>query len=202
MKVLIINNLASGYREGSIYDFMRSFVEDGDEVCLRSSDGGTSIDSLLDDADSFDVVVASGGDGTIASVAYRLRNTGVPILPYPAGTANLLSLNLLGPNEPHALANLARSGKVLEFDMGEIEFGSKKRGFMIMAGAGYDAAIMESAAPNKKLFGPVAYFLAAGANIVPQHSSIVLTIDGKTIETEGLGVLLVNFSQIQLGHFL
>ncbi|MFQ9741876.1 MAG: diacylglycerol kinase family protein [Slackia sp.] len=85
MKVLIINNLASGYREGSIYDFMRSFVEDGDEVCLRSSDGGTSIDSLLDDADSFDVVVASGGDGTIASVAYRLRNTGVPILPYPAG---------------------------------------------------------------------------------------------------------------------
>ena len=98
MKVLIINNLASGYREGSIYDFMRSFVEDGDEVCLRSSDGGTSIDSLLDDADSFDVVVASGGDGTIASVAYRLRNTGVPILPYPAGTANLLSLNLLGRN--------------------------------------------------------------------------------------------------------
>lgn len=199
MKVLIINNLASGYREGSIYDFMRSFVEDGDEVCLRSSDGGTSIDSLLDDADSFDVVVASGGDGTIASVAYRLRNTGVPILPYPAGTANLLSLNLLGPNEPHALAKLARSGKVLEFDMGEIEFDSKKRGFMIMAGAGYDAAIMESAAPNKKLFGPVAYFLAAGANIAPQHSSIVLTIDGKTIETEGLGVLLVNFSQIQLG---
>ena len=200
MKVLIINNLASGYREGSIYDFMRSFVEDGDEVCLRSSDGGTSIDSLLDDADSFDVVVASGGDGTIASVAYRLRNTGVPILPYPAGTANLLSLNLLGPNEPHALANLARSGKVLEFDMGEIEFGSKSAVFHDkVAGAGYDAAIMESAAPNKKLFGPVAYFLAAGANIVPQHSSIVLTIDGKTIETEGLGVLLVNFSQIQLG---
>ncbi|MDO5357844.1 diacylglycerol kinase [Slackia faecicanis] len=199
MKVLIINNLASGYREGSVYDFMRSFVEDGDEVCLRSSDGTTSIDRLLDDAEEFDAVVASGGDGTIATVAYRLRGTGVPVLPYPAGTANLLSLNLLEPNEPHALAKLARSGKTLDFDMGEIEKDGKTFGFMIMAGAGYDATIMESAAPNKKLLGPVAYFLAAGSNIAPQHSKITLVIDGEKIETEGMGVLLVNFSQIQFG---
>ncbi|MDO5042008.1 MAG: diacylglycerol kinase family protein [Slackia sp.] len=199
MKVLIINNLASGYREGSVYDFMRSFVEDGDEVCLRSSDGTTSINRLLDDAEDFDVVVASGGDGTIASVAYRLRNTGVPVLPYPAGTANLLSLNLLEPNEPHALAKLARSGKTLDFDMGEIERDGQTFGFMIMAGAGYDATIMESAAPNKKLLGPVAYFLAAGSNIAPQHSKIAIDVDGTKVETEGLGVLLVNFSQIQFG---
>ena len=91
MKALIINNLASGYRDGSIYDFVRSFTEDGDEVCMRSTDGTTSIDGLLDDASDFDVVVASGGDGTVTSVAYALANTGVPLLPYPAGTANLLS---------------------------------------------------------------------------------------------------------------
>ena len=68
MKALIINNLASGYRDGSIYDFVRSFTEDGDEVCMRSTDGTTSIDDLLDDASDFDVVVASGGDGTVTSV--------------------------------------------------------------------------------------------------------------------------------------
>ena len=85
MKALIINNLASGYRDGSIYDFVRSFTEDGDEVCMRSTDGTTSIDDLLDDASDFDVVVASGGDGTVTSVAYALANTGVPLLPYPAG---------------------------------------------------------------------------------------------------------------------
>ncbi|MFR5000082.1 MAG: diacylglycerol/lipid kinase family protein [Slackia sp.] len=197
--MLIINNLASGYREGSVYDFMRSFVEDGDEVCLRSSDGTTSIEHLLDDAEQFDAVVASGGDGTIATVAYRLRDTGVAVLPYPAGTANLLSLNLLEPNEPHALAKLARAGKTLDFDMGEIEHDGKTFGFMIMAGAGYDATIMESAAPNKRLLGPVAYFLAAGSNISPQHSRIRLDIDGKKVETQGLGVLLVNFSEIQFG---
>ena len=66
-----------------------------------------------------------------------------------------------------------------------------------MAGAGYDATIMENAAPNKRLLGPMAYFLAAGTNILPQHSRITLTVDGKTVETEGLGVLLINFSKIQ-----
>ena len=56
---------------------------------------------------------------------------------------------------------------------------------------------MESAAPNKKFFGTVAYFLAAGANIVPQRSKIAVTIDGERHETEGLGVLVINFSKIQ-----
>ena len=34
MKLLVINNLASGYGEGAIYDFMRSFAADGDDICL------------------------------------------------------------------------------------------------------------------------------------------------------------------------
>ncbi len=197
MKALIINNLASGYRDGSIYDFMRAFTQDGDEVCMRSTDGATPIEGLLRDASEFDLVVASGGDGTVATVAYALANTKVPLLPYPAGTANLLSLNLAEPNEPHALAKLARRCETLDFDVAEIESAGEKHGFMIMAGAGYDATIMESAAPNKKLFGPMAYFLAAGANIAPQHSKITVTIDGVRHETEGLGVLVINFSKIQ-----
>ncbi len=197
MKALIINNLASGYRDGSVYDFVRAFTQDGDEVCMRSTDGTTPIAGLLSDAREFDLVVASGGDGTVATVAYALANTGVPLLPYPSGTANLLSLNLAEPNEPHALAKLARRCETLDFDVAELEADEEKHGFMIMAGAGYDATIMESAAPNKRLFGPMAYFLAAGANIAPQVSKIAVTIDGVRHETEGLGVLVINFSKIQ-----
>lgn len=54
------------------------------------------------------------------------------------------------PNEPHALAKLAREGRTLDFDIGEIEVEGEKFGFLIMAGAGYDALIMEGAAPAKK----------------------------------------------------
>ncbi|MEG0376614.1 MAG: diacylglycerol kinase family protein, partial [Raoultibacter sp.] len=129
MKLLIINNLASGFGEGAIYDFMRSFVSDGDEICLRSTDGSTDLVSLLYDAPSYDAVVASGGDGTIAAISYELRNSGIPILPFPAGTANILTLNLASPSEPHALSKLVKSERTLDFDLGEIEIGNKSFGF-------------------------------------------------------------------------
>lgn len=197
MKLLIINNLASGYGEGAIYDFIRSFVEDGDEICIRSSNGTTEIADLLYDASSFDEVVASGGDGTIASISYHLRNTGIPILPFPAGTANLLALNLASPIEPHALGVLARKGKTLDFDIGELEVDGRTFGFEIMAGAGYDATIMKNAKPSKRILGPMAYFSAAITNPVPQKSQFTVVLDDRVIRSEGLGILIVNFSKIQ-----
>ncbi|MFR1166232.1 MAG: diacylglycerol kinase family protein [Adlercreutzia equolifaciens] len=70
MKLLIVNNLASGFRDGAIYDFMRAFASDGDEICVRCTDGNTDLADFLRDAENFDAVVAAGGDGTVASVAY------------------------------------------------------------------------------------------------------------------------------------
>ena len=186
MKLLVINNLNSGYGEGAVYDFIRSFVGDGDEVCMRSTDGSTEVATMLDDATSFDAVVASGGDGTVAAVSYALAGSGIPVLPFPAGTANLLALNLQSPNEPHALAKMIRAGLMLDFDLGEIEAAGRSFGFVIMAGAGYDAAIMRDAKPHKRVWGPT-----------PQVSKFHMVLDGEPIESEGLGILLVNFAKIQ-----
>ena len=198
MKLLVINNLASGYREGAIYDFVRSFALDGDEITLRCTDGTTDLRLFLHDAEEYDAVVASGGDGTVSAVTYLLAETGIPVLPFPAGTANLLTMNLASPSEPHALAKMTRAGNLLDFDMGEIELADGERmGFMIMAGAGYDATIMKSAAAGKKILGPMAYFTSAVANATPQHADFTLTIDGKVVKSSGVGVLIVNFSKIQ-----
>lgn len=197
MRLLIINNLSSGYRDGAIYDFARSFLRDGDEVCLRSTSGETRIEDLIEGASSFDAVVASGGDGTVATVSYCLRNTGIPVLPFPAGTANLLALNLASPNEPHALSKLVRSGRTLDFDIGELVIQDKTYGFEIMAGAGYDAVIMNGAKPTKKIFGSLAYVSAALTNPLPQKSKFTIIIDGQTIYSEGVGILIANFSRIQ-----
>lgn len=197
MKLLIINNIAAGIGDGAIYDYLRMVSQDGDEHVIRCTDGTTDVASLVEDAHTFDAVVVAGGDGTIATIAYMLAHTGIPILPFPAGTANLLANNLLSPYEPHALARMTREMNTLDFDLGEIEAGDARFGFGIMAGAGYDATIMHDAQPGKKLFGALAYFGAAVSNPTPQKSMIRLVIDGKTIESEGLGILLVNFSRIQ-----
>ena len=197
VKLLVVNNMSAGFGDGAIYDYLRSVLTDGDEVCMRCTDGTTDIVPFLDDARDYDAVIVSGGDGTVASASYRLAYSGVPILPFPSGTANLLANNLHLPYEPFALANATRAMKTLDFDLGEMEAGGKTFGFGIMAGAGYDATIMHDAKPNKKLLGPLAYFQAAVTNALPQKSKIRLDIDGKTIVTEGLGIMLVNFSRIQ-----
>lgn len=197
MKLLIINNLASGYQEGAIYDFIRAFSQDGDEITLRSSKGITDLRLFLHDAQNFDAVVISGGDGTIATVSYELAGTGIPLIPFHAGTANLLCTNITQQSEPHALAEIVRAGKTLDFDVAEIEVQGKRYGFNIMAGAGYDATIMKAAAASKQTLGQVAYFAAAATNITPKVAHMKLTLDGKEIERDGVGVLLINHSKIQ-----
>ncbi len=198
MKLLVINNLLSGKGDGAIFDFLRNFSKDSDEIVLRTSDGTTDIGVFLHDADDFDAVVVSGGDGTISSCAYLLADTGIPILPFPAGTANLISQNLFMPSEVHALALTAREMKTMDFDLGQLELpDSTRRGFSLIAGAGFDAKIMEGAEPIKKSIGQVAYFASAVANATPQFSKIKLVIDGEKIETSGVGVLIVNFARMQ-----
>lgn len=197
MRVLILHNLSSGYGDGAIYDFIRSVSAHKDEVVLRCVGAEDSFDEALRDATSFDVVVASGGDGTVASVCYHLRNTQVPILPFPAGTANLIAQNIALPFEPAALAQLIYTGQTVDFDLGEITAGKKRHGFLMIAGCGLDALIMNGAKPHKRMFGPMAYVKAALDNVMPTKSNFQLEVDGIPISAEGVGVLLVNFSKIQ-----
>ncbi|MDR1185425.1 MAG: NAD(+)/NADH kinase [Coriobacteriales bacterium] len=200
MKVLIINNLQSGLRDGSIFEFARKFAQDGDELIIRNTDGHTAIAALLDDAKTCDLVVAAGGDGTIASVCYELRFTGLPILPFPAGTGNLLAMNLDQPDEPAALVDMARAMRTLDFDLGELVYdtdeGSAAKGFIVIGGAGYDATIMENSERLKGALGPGAYVAAAIINPSPTIAHFNICLDDRTVETDSMAVLVLNFAKI------
>jgi diacylglycerol kinase family enzyme len=127
-----------------------------------------------------------------------LANTGIPLLPFPAGTSNLLAANIMSPSEPHAIVKVARAMRTLDFDLGEISLPTGEHfGFTLMAGAGWDAQIMKDAQAGKKLLGPVAYFTSAFANPTPQVADFTLTIDGREVKSKGVGILIINFSKIQ-----
>jgi diacylglycerol kinase family enzyme len=200
MKVLIINNLRSGLRDGSIFEFMRKLARDGDELIMRCTDGQTPIEALLSDANSCDLVVAAGGDGTIASVCYALRFTGIPVLPFPAGTGNLLATNLDQPEEPYALVDMVRSPLTLDFDLGELAFEVEgepvTRGFIVIGGAGYDATIMENSERLKETLGSTAYIAAAITNPNPTVAHFTIELDDRTVEIDGIAVLVLNFAKI------
>lgn len=201
MRVLVITNKRSTGR-GVSSAFVSNLLGADAEVTLREFRAETSMVSLLRDADAYDRVVAGGGDGTAASVAYALRDTQIPLTVFPGGTANLLSMNLRLPNDPASLAAATLSDRTLRADLVEVTYedpsGAERRfGSAVMAGAGFDAAMVASAEGLKPMLGPAAYLLSAAGNILPSESRFELELDGDTVETRGIGVVLVNFAKIQ-----
>ena len=203
MRILVVVNTLSGGGDAGLYDYVRVLGSTGAEITLRFFDATRTLEGLVGDARTFDRVVAAGGDGTASALCYALRNSGIPILVYPAGTANLLAENLGMPVEPRHLAETTLDGHQVAFDLGELERPSATtgstltNGFAIMAGAGYDASIMESAAPFKASMGAAAYLFAAVANLTPTAAHFTVHLDGDAVVTDGIAVLIINFGKLQ-----
>ena len=204
VRVLIIHNDASGFGSDAIFEFQRALLREGDECVLRmlTKDAPGQNEELTNDAEEFDLVVVSGGDGTVASLLYLLRSRDVLTCVFPSGTANLFFANLGNASEPSALARACRIGHSVKTDMGEImwldEHGKKHRqGFSLMAGIGFDAQIMQAAIPAKRAMGQAAYFAAAIANPKPEVKRFRITVDGQTYERTGITCIVANNAMIQ-----
>lgn len=158
MRCLIIHNPASGTRSDEIYAFAHALAQAGDEITMRFIGKGMEPKDATRDVTAFDRVVVSGGDGTVSNVLDCLRDTHVPTLIFPSGTACLFFNNIGNAPEAAALAKACRRGRTVPIDMGELfwndaEGNEQRHGFIIIAGSGFDAAIMEKAAPNKNEIG-------------------------------------------------
>ncbi len=199
MRILMIVNLRSGQGDAGLYDYVRALGRSGAEVTMRFLGLGAEMDHLLRDADSFDRVVAAGGDGTVSTICHKLANRAVPILAYPAGTANLLALNLDIPDEPLELARVTLDGKTRDIDLGEmtLEGARDPIGFIVAAGAGYDADIMSAAQRYKSMLGPLSYLVGALQHLTPTVSRFKLELDDRTVMSEGLAVLVMNVVRVQ-----
>ena len=103
-------------------------------------------------------VVAVGGDGTVAEAATGLAGTATPLGIIPAGTANQVAYNLEIPQALEAAVEVAVHGQAVPIDLGRIG----DRAFALVAGAGFDAAVMAAATRGlKERFGFAAYIYAA-----------------------------------------
>lgn len=203
MNVLMICNPRAGFPDRGVYEYLRALGSKGASVTVRFLNEGIEVASFLGDAPAYDVVVAAGGDGTVSSVAYALRSTGVPVLAYPAGTANLIARNLRLPTDAEALADATVHGVVAHLDLGELDVIGptgelvRRVGFCVAAGAGFDAAVMEAAARLKTAIGEGAYVIGALQNLAPRVARFTIEIDGELHRTEGIAVLIVNLARIQ-----
>jgi YegS/Rv2252/BmrU family lipid kinase len=126
-----------------------------------------------------DLVIVCGGDGTVREVCAELAGTGIPVGIVPAGTGNLLARNLDVPLYLRSAIDVALNGQDRAIDLVKVGGdGIDDTHFMVMAGMGFDAAIMEGVNEDiKKRIGWVAYVVSGLRSLMFPAIKVEVQID-------------------------
>ena len=163
--VLIVNPTAGGGRRVPQLDQARRIFRDaGIETELQETTAPGEATSLARRAvaESRQLVIVCGGDGTVNEAVNGLACTQVPLAVLPSGTANVLAKELGLPwNLPRAAARIAAAPYrriALGLAIPEKSSG-EPRYFLSLAGAGADGALVSAVRPEIKLkAGILAYW--------------------------------------------
>ncbi|MEC4573915.1 diacylglycerol kinase family protein [Streptomyces virginiae] len=153
-------------------------------------------------AGGVDLVVACGGDGTVRVCADVVTGTGIPLALVPCGTGNLLARNLDLPSDPASALDEALAGGDFAIDVGRVEGdGLPPTRFTVMAGAGFDAAMVRDASPVLKAhLGWAAYALSAARHLRDPRMRLSLRLDGgRRIRRRARMVVIGNVGALQAG---
>ena len=140
----------------------------------------------------FERVIVAGGDGTISQAINGLAESGLPLGIIPLGTGNVLAHDLGIPSNNIAKAlEIIGAGKIREVDLARAD----GRRFVLMAGFGFDAAVVDSVSPKiKDIWGTMAYAPAIIEHLVKYTpTQFRLTLDDDVAyETEAFAVVVAN----------
>ncbi|OZG57151.1 DeoR family transcriptional regulator [Bifidobacterium tissieri] len=132
-----------------------------------------------------DAIVAVGGDGTVRTSASAVAGTDRPFGIVPIGTGNLFARNMGIPlGDVEAALTVATSHGSRKVDMGRMALldsdePERKHAFLIIAGIGFDAAMIDDTDPAlKKNISWLAYFVGGVKNLFTPHYHGDVTIIG------------------------
>ena len=150
-----------------------------------------------------ELVIVCGGDGTVRTVCAELAGTGVSIGVVPAGTGNLLARNLGIPLFLQAAVDVALNGQDRAIDLVKVSGDGIRddEHYLVMAGMGFDAAVMEGANEKVKAkVGWLAYVVSALRNLMFPAVRLELSVDGgEWTRHRARTVLIGNVGYLQAG---
>lgn len=139
-------------------------------------------------------VCVVGGDGTLAEAAAGLAGTAVPLAVIPRGTGNQVAQNLGIPLDIEEAVEVAVSGTVAALDLGR----ANGRAFALVAGAGFDAAVMAAATRGmKERWGFAAYvFAAVKEALQATPTRFRIRADDRNMDVEAVSVMVANVGEL------
>ena len=143
----------------------------------------------------FDLLLASGGDGTITACVGGVAGSGVPLGVLPCGTGNLLARNLGLPLSLDEALAVALTGADRRVDVGA----ANGRPFVVMAGIGFDAEMLDGADERlKNRVGWAAYALSGLRHLRDRPVRMVVRADGWPPQRRwASGVIVGNVGSLQ-----
>jgi YegS/Rv2252/BmrU family lipid kinase len=162
------------------------------DISLTKKRGDASRFAREAASNGVDVVAVYGGDGSVMEAGQGLIGSQIPLAILPGGSANLMSIELGIPKDLEKAVEVAvdaNSGFRL-IDMGRI----REEFFILRVGIGFGArkvAYADRALKNR--VGALAYTVAAGKALKESRlAHYRITLDGKTVETNGVTCLINN----------
>jgi YegS/Rv2252/BmrU family lipid kinase len=146
-------------------------------------------------AEGAELLVAWGGDGMVQRCVDVLAGSDVALAIIPAGTANLFATNLGIPKDIESAVAVGLHGARRRLDLGRFN----GEHFAVMAGAGFDAAMMRDAgdAGLKGRIGRVAYVWTGSKNLRAKPFRADIEVDGtKWYKGKASCILLGNIGEL------
>jgi len=144
-----------------------------------------------------DVVVAAGGDGTIASVAAALANSPIPLGIIPIGTWNAIGRHFRISLTPlRAIATITGKHKICRMDL--MKIGNRVHAMNL--GVGISSSMVASTRRgDKRRFGNLAYFSHLVRQVFGlEMNKYVLEADGKIYRGKASEIFVANYGVVGL----
>lgn len=195
MRISLFYNKTAG--DGVSLDHIRDIIRQHGHELVRVVEKSAGLERLFDAHP--DLVVAAGGDGTIARAARMLAGRGIPLAILPLGTANNIAKSVGTAASIDDAIGGWETARRLPLDLGVADGGWGRRHFVEAVGAGLiPAAIAEMQSrsdgdeipADAKVAGAVRAISAALSRLRPSEWTIVA--DGARTTGEFLLVEVLN----------
>ena len=195
MKVAVVAHAAKKL-DGGLPELRRVLETEGIDNPLwyevpKAKKASEQVQRALDEG--AELVFAWGGDGTVRRCVDTLAGTDTSLAVVPAGTANLFATNLGIPTDIEGAVAVGLRGHRRRLDVGRFE----QERFGVMAGAGFDAAMIRGADALKERMGRAAYLWSGSRNLRGDGFGAEIQVDGTDwYEGRATCILLGNLGEI------